>query len=178
MDKIQKTTCCFTGHRNLSEEQEQNSVLTLIPLLTRLIEDCGCHCFISGMAAGFDLQAAKAVHTMRMAFRELHLWGYLPYRGRYYYEDALLQSCISYCDKIKILSETCTRSCYMQRNQAMVDQSDYVIAAYDGRKQGGTYRTIRYAYRKNKIIFLIRLDKNYQIQKVYWKEPDNNQLKL
>lgn len=45
----------------------------------------------------------------------------------------------------------------LKRNRRMVDYSKYVIAAWDGRKYGGTYYTINYAKKLNKEIILIDL---------------------
>ena len=33
----------------------------------------------------------------------------------------------------------------IKRNQAIVDQVDFLVACYDGRTSGGTYQTIQYA---------------------------------
>ena len=43
----------------------------------------------------------------------------------------------------------------LKRNRHMVNNSSFVIAAWDGRKRGGTYYTVNYAQKlKKEIIFI------------------------
>ena len=44
-----------------------------------------------------------------------------------------------------------------KRNKYMVDQSDLVIAVWDGKKVGGTWNTIKYAKSKEKQVIYIML---------------------
>ena len=51
------------------------------------------------------------------------------------------------CDQITYISDFHTKTCYHDRNRYMVDRSSVLIAAWDGRKAGGTWFTINYASR-------------------------------
>lgn len=76
----------------------------------------------------------------------------IPYRKRletlkerpYTYE--LLES----CSDVIIMQEEYHPSVYSHRNRYMAEHSDRIIAVYDGREQGGTVRTIRFAHQMNK----------------------------
>ena len=42
------------------------------------------------------------------------------------------------------------------RNRWMVDNSDLVLAVFDGKKEGGTWNCVKYAKSKNKEIVVIK----------------------
>ena len=50
---------------------------------------------------------------------------------------------------MKIHAEQYYKGCYARRNRYMVDQSQRIIAVYDGRPAGGTAATVRYAKEKD-----------------------------
>ncbi len=50
---------------------------------------------------------------------------------------------------VKFHSTSYSKDCYMRRNRYMVDQSQRIIAVYDGRSTGGTAATVRYAKGKD-----------------------------
>ena len=58
-----------------------------------------------------------------------------------------------------VLSEHYTQSCMFERNRYMVDNSDYVLAVWNGEKKGGTWYTIDYARKKNKPVEVLDLNK-------------------
>lgn len=60
-------------------------------------------------------------------------------------------------DKIALISERYTPECMLKRNRYMVDQSELVIAVFNGIEKGGTWYTINYAKNKNKTIEMIDL---------------------
>ncbi len=44
------------------------------------------------------------------------------------------------------------QACYMKRNKYMVDQSALVIVVWDGRRNGGTAATVRYAKKQSRVV--------------------------
>jgi len=71
---------------------------------------------------------------------------------------------IESCDNKSVLSNHYHRGCMDKRNRYMVDNSDVVIAIWNGSQHGGAWNTIQYAKRKNKkIIYLMlnELQSNY-----------------
>ena len=109
------------------------------------------------MAMGFDIIAAEAVLDV-MKLRPdlgLRLIACVPYieqasafptdwKERY---DRIL----SECDRVILLSDRYYRGCFQARNRYMVDNSDFVIAYYDG-SPGGTRSTVKYAEKKGRSI--------------------------
>ena len=59
--------------------------------------------------------------------------------------------------KFVYTSEDYYDGCMLKRNRYMVDHAEYVIAAWDGRKTGGTYATVNYARKLNRKIINLNL---------------------
>ncbi len=64
--------CCFTGHRNITEEQEKCATTCIIKYIDNLIWQGYTH-FITGMADGADLVAAKIVLDFKSIDKEIFL---------------------------------------------------------------------------------------------------------
>lgn len=111
------------------------------------IED-GYTYFISGFAAGADLLFADIVAELKETY-PITLEAAIPYPGRMKTPDETFQRLIRCCDTVKIHSDSYFKGCYMRRNRYMVDQSQRVVAVYDGRPTGGTAATVRYAKGKD-----------------------------
>jgi len=146
-------TCCFTGHRpkklNLTEQE-------IIPLLEKAIDNAienGYVTFITGMAEGIDVIAAEIVLQKKEKNKNLELICALPHPGfsnkRTKSEKLRYEKIIENADFVEIISNTCSRSCYMKRNIYMVDKSSLVIAVFNGEK-GGTKNTVDYAVKNGK----------------------------
>ena len=141
MDK--EKTCCVTGHRDIPAERADRIRELLCQEILTAIEDGYTH-FISGFAAGADLLFAEIVVELKEIY-PITLEAAIPYPGRMKTPDETFQRLIRCCDTVKIHSDTYSKGCYMRRNRYMVDQSQRVIAVYDGRSTGGTAATVRYA---------------------------------
>lgn len=145
MKKIK--TCCVTGHRNIPAKQVDTIRELLRQEILVAIGDGYTH-FISGFAAGADLLFAELVAELKAAY-PITLEAAIPYPGRMKTPDETFQRLIRCCDVVKIHSDSYSKECYMRRNRYMVDQSQRVIAVYDGRPTGGTAATVRYAKGKD-----------------------------
>ena len=108
---------------------------------------------------GVDTWAAEIVLELKETYPDLMLIAAVPFP-----EQAALWSeknrlrynhILSLCDKIKIVSPSHSSSCMMQRNKFMVDNSDYVIAVWNGLMSGGTANTVGYAKKLNKKTVII-----------------------
>lgn len=107
---------------------------------------------ISGMALGWDQALAKAAMNL-----SLPLWAYIPFvdqasvwplksRAFYYF-------LLEYSSRKVICSTGEYSALKMQiRNERMVDDSDIILALYNGKQYGGTFNCIQYAISKNKPI--------------------------
>lgn len=152
-------SCCFTGYRPQKmpfkiDRRDSAFIAFENRLITRIIEliNNGCTTFISGMATGFDIIAAECVLEARQLINHtiVQLICAVPFieqakaypalwRERY---DKILEE----CDKTVLISDRYYSGCYMKRNIYMVNNSDIVLAFFDG-KPGGTKNTVDYAAR-------------------------------
>ena len=139
--------CCVTGHRDIPAEQMDRIQELLRREILTAIEDGYSH-FISGFATGADLLFAEMVAELREVY-PITLEAAIPYPGRMKTPDKTFQRLIRCCDTVKIHSDAYFKGCYMRRNRYMVDQSQRVIAVYDGRPTGGTAATVRHAGKKD-----------------------------
>ena len=166
---LERRVCAFTGHRPgrfaFGYEQEhpdctrlKNAIGKTIATLARK----GVTTFISGMAQGVDLWAAREVLRQKGEYPALRLiavqpcadqpqrW---PHAAQRDYQDIL--AC---CDERVCLHDHYTPHCMMERNRWMVDRADILLAVYDGSAGGGTAATVRYAQNKQKEIWLLDPD--------------------
>lgn len=136
-------TCCVTGHREIPPERlERVRELLRREVLAAIAG--GCTHFLSGFASGADLMFAGIVAGLKESL-PITLEAAIPYPGRMKTPDRTFQALIRRCDTVTVCFDRYDRGCYMRRNRYMVDASRLVIAAYDGRKTGGTAATVRYA---------------------------------
>lgn len=149
-------TCCVTGHRKIPADKRAYVELELRKAIMSAVAD-GYTRFINGGAAGADLLFAAIVAELKEQGYPLYLEAALPYAGRKMSKDRDFQAMLAACDKVRTFSEQYTRGCYFVRNRCMVDESGRVIAVYDGRENGGTACTIRYARDRGKAVQIIKI---------------------
>lgn len=164
---VEKRTACFTGHRPQSIPYlwDEGSELSLRlkdelrNMIIDLIDNHGVSHFISGMALGVDMIAAEIVLELKKKYPNITLECAIPcetqarkwtekYRDRYF-------SIIEMSDKETLLQTHYTADCMHKRNKYMVDNSDYVIAVWNG-SSSGTGKTVLYAKENNKQIIQIK----------------------
>lgn len=112
------------------------------------LNSSGADEFLTGMALGVDMWCAEAVIKLKQKHPEVRLTAVLPCRG----QDAKWGSAdqqryadiLKCCDKVMCLSESYTKDCMLNRNKALVELCDVLVAVYDG-KTGGTKFTVDYA---------------------------------
>lgn len=136
-------TCCVTGHRDIPEQKKETITQLLRQEILKAIADGYTH-FISGFATGADLMFADIVVQLKAVY-PITLEAAIPYPGRMKTPDKTFQRLIRCCDTVKIHSDRYFKGCYTRRNRYMVDQSQRILAVYDGRTTGGTASTLRYA---------------------------------
>lgn len=163
--------CCCTGHRpqgfpwayNVDKQKYKNYKKELLSIIEYLIKEKDVSEFISGMALGADSDFAECVLTLRKKYKYIRLRCAIPCRDQtrlWDKKDVLrYEKILKRADCSVVLSEHYTRSCMFERNRYMVDNSDYVLAVWNGEKKGGTWYTIDYASKKNKPIEVLDLNK-------------------
>lgn len=164
---VKNMCCCFTGHRpehlpwktNELDERCIELKNLLSSAIDKYIED-GCREFYCGMARGTDTYAAEILIEKKKIHKDIMLYAALPCpdqhegwceKDRLRYENILRQ-----CDSKTLVSPFYTDTCMLARNRFMVDNSDRVIAVWNGYFRGGTAYTVRYAKKQGKEIYLIR----------------------
>ena len=165
----------FTGHRDCVSNEWTHD--TLNSAVKRSVEG-GARWFTSGGAIGWDVNfleaamverwnlAGKPTTTFSGMFDVkglpdgIAVAAALPFRGfwdhyknkrddnRIYFDNLEKQ-----LDVIAYISEGGYEVSKMhKRNRWIVDNSDVMITVYDGRKKGGTYKTLSYAKKQRKPI--------------------------
>ncbi len=147
-------TCCFTGHRDLTEEQEIKIAQDLAWQVDELINRGYTH-FISGMEDGSDIIAAQIVGYFRRINKDLILEAAISDESRFHSKNEAFRYAMILCNKITVIQKQYDPGCFQKRNKYMVDKSDVVIAIWNGRTSGGTYNTIKYAQSLGKEIIQI-----------------------
>ena len=128
-DIDKEKTCCFFGHRKLDETEELKNKLSEI--IENLIVNEKVDTFFFGSKSQFDNLCHKIVTELkekyphikriyvRSAFQHIPDW----------YEDSLLQH---YEDTyFPEHMENAGRASYVERNQEMINKSDFCIVYYD-----------------------------------------------
>ncbi len=154
-------TCCFTGHRpnHLPWGEDETHPLCVsckerLAVEIELAYQAGFRRFLCGMAMGGDLLFAEAVLACGNTHANLLLDAAIPCLDQtkgwppeqvQRYQRILEQ--IPANRQILIQPER-TRNCMLRRDRYMVNQSQRVIALYDGKSTGGTQYTLGYALKK------------------------------
>ena len=155
---LKEKTVCFSGHRPhklITDSALPEKILPIIrSMLYYEIEQAvkdGFEYFISGMAAGIDLWAARYVLGLRNSYPNIQLVCAVPYkgqgnnlRGEELFEYSTI---IKGADKVLTLSPEYSSDCFKRRNYFMVDNSSRLIAVVSS-YHSGTGQTINYARKK------------------------------
>ena len=156
---------CFTGHRPeklMKPYDESSQIITFIKAelkkyILSSIND-GYDSFYSGVARGVDIFASEIVIELRKEYPNIKHIAVIPYKEqslkwnfvwRERYEKIIANSDIKL-----ILSEEYYSGCLIDRNAFMIENTQRVIAVYNG-GHNGTYNTINLAKKYSKEIILI-----------------------
>ena len=142
-------SCAFTGHRVLPPEKEDAIRKRLQRGLSYVYQN-GVRCFYAGGALGFDTVAAEAVLAFRREHTDVKLFLILPSKDqadRWPLPDRIrYHAIVTEADMVTILSPTYYDGIMRERNQALVDKADVLIAyCCHG---GGAAMTVALAKRK------------------------------
>ena len=138
-------TCCFTGHRDI---EDIKNISRMISTQVVKLYNLGVRKFISGMAQGFDLLAAKEVIALKQSFEDIELILAIPCRDQTAGWDESLkivyQTLKQHADEVIYVSPYYTKECMLKRDRYMVDNSRFVVA-FLNKERGGTHYTVKYA---------------------------------
>ncbi len=140
-------TVCFTGHRQLADQEAAAVSAKLERLLPRLYQQ-GYRRFLCGGALGFDTLAAEAVMRLQATYPDAMLVMAIPCATqamRWSEADTRRYERILYAaDETNVLSPAYYNGCMMVRNRFMVDRSALCVC-YLNKMKGGTMSTVAYA---------------------------------
>ncbi len=141
-------SAAFTGHRFYDFSQREFIQERLTSAISEAY-DHGIRNFISGFALGIDLMAAQLVQSLKCNLPGISLTAAIPFEGqaeRYnIYDKRVYRRLLELADKVIVLSDCYYPSCFLDRDEFMVENASYLIAYYDGREKGGTYYTVKKA---------------------------------
>ena len=154
-------TVCFTGHRpnqlnGYNVNDNIDMLLKLKEVIIDHIENKQVDTFISGMALGIDMWAARIVLKLKETYPNIKLVCAIPCAN---HTDAWTKNpqsvqewndIVAKADTVHYVSnEQYTNWCMQKRNEWMVDNSKHVIAVWNGDSTGGTANCIKYAMKQD-----------------------------
>lgn len=145
---------CGTGHRPNKLGGYSPKIIAKTIATAHIWLDCNRPVrVISGMAQGWDIALALAAIKLRIP-----LTCAIPFEGQqnpWPLEDRKrFDKVIFSADTVKVISPGPYAAWKMEvRNKWMVDNSDIILALYNGDFKGGTANCIKYAKLKNRQIF-------------------------
>lgn len=146
-------TCAVTGHRVVEKNFNRKE---LKDVFIKLIDN-GFDTFLIGMALGFDTLCFNLLYELKSEY-EIKLVACIPcekqdlkynYIQKQEYEEMLKKT----DEKVYICKEY-NATCMKKRNEYMVNNSS-VIIAYLRRNYGGTFYTVNYAEKNQKVIISV-----------------------
>ena len=157
---------CFTGHRPKSlpwgHDETKESCILFKNVMFSIIEKAilnGYTYFISGMALGVDMICAEIVLNLKKKYKNIILECAIPCLNQEKQwplsEQERYRKILNKADIVHYVSkEEYSNSCMNERNKYMVEQSDVVIAVWNG-KPSGTGNTVKMAKLSGKKIRVV-----------------------
>ncbi len=139
---------CITGHRDISKGKIDYVREQLRKEVEQAIED-GFTMFLCGMADGSDLEFGAIVAEKKETHSDLFLEAVIPYKNRLKSKNPLFKQVLAQCSGMKLIAQEYSPDCFFARNRYLVENSQRVIAVFDGRERSGTAQTMRMAASKN-----------------------------
>lgn len=147
-ETMRRLTCCFTGHRTVPSDQQEQVRAWLERTILQLHQEKGVRYFGAGGALGFDTMAAQAVLKLRVQYPQLRLILVLPFPGQEKRWSAKDQQCygdiVNQADKVVYTAQYYQSDCFHRRNRHLVDGAAWCMA-YLTQPSGGTAYTVDYA---------------------------------
>ena len=143
-------TCCFTGHKNLTQEQAIEALHLLIKRVNELTIKGYTH-FISSFANDTDVLFAQIIGSFRYKNKDLILEVVIPIENKLNSLDKIKYALMLY-NKVTVIQEQCGPECFQKRNKYMIDNSDVVVALWDEKTSKEAYNAVNYARSQGKEI--------------------------
>ena len=155
---MDRKTCCFFGHRKITETDELKA--KLIETIEKLIVDEKVNTFLFGSKSRFNNLCLEVVTEIKEKYphiKRVYVRAEYPYINEHY-RNYLLENYEETYFPEKIINSG--RAAYVERNYEMIDNSRFCIVYYD--KQGapttrksGTKIALDYAIKQGKKIIRV-----------------------
>ncbi len=143
-------TCAVTGHRVLPPDFDRIK----LRIYLEKIAEAGYEIFLVGMAVGFDLECFSVLSEMKKEGKNVKICAVIPcadQSANFSEENKIAyRKCLEDADYIAEEKRKYYKNCMLVRDEYLVENSSFLLAYYDGRKEGGTYYTLKLA-KKNLI---------------------------
>lgn len=147
---IKEKTCCFFGHRKITETDELKA--KLYKAIKRLIIEDNVDTFLFGSRSQFDSLAHLTVTELKNEYnhiKRIYVRAEYPYIDEYYEKYLLQKYEYTYYPETILKAG---KSVYIKRNYEMINNSDFCVVYYIsgyGNQNSGTEIAYNYAKRKN-----------------------------
>ncbi|MBE7092174.1 MAG: DUF1273 domain-containing protein [Clostridiales bacterium] len=153
---LTKNTCCFIGHRKISETEDLK--IRLWNLIEDLILNQNVCTFLFGSKSGFNSLCEDVLIKAKEKYphiKRVYVRAEFPHIDEQY-KKYLLQFCDDTYFPEKLINAQ--RSSYIKRNYEMIDKSDFCVFYFNEQhapttRKSGTKVALDYAIKKNKIIY-------------------------
>ena len=123
--ETENATCCFFGHRKISEEDRLK--IKVYEVMENLILHSGVDTFLMGSKSDFDLLCREVVSLLKEKYihiRRIYVPAEYPYINDDY-EKYLLRNCEQTYYPERLIGAG--KAVYVERNREMIDKSKYCI---------------------------------------------------
>ena len=164
---MQTLAIAFTGHRSellcSNEYMHSHAYFNLSLLIQKEVRhyiDAGCTTFYCGAAQGADILCGEIILTEQKTNNpSIELICVIPFRGQANKWEASWKkryvNLLCNSNRIIQIRDTYQKGCYHIRNRYLVDHCNVLIAVYNGKLNGGTAYTVKYAQRLGKEVVII-----------------------
>ena len=152
---MEKTTCCFLGHRKITETEELKA--SLIEIVEKLIVKENVDTFLFGSKSQFNSLCLEVVTDIKEKYphiKRVYVRAEYPYISEDY-KNYLLESYEDTYYPEKIMNSG--RASYVERNHEMIDYSHFCVVYYNEQdtpttRKSGTKIALDYAMKQHKKI--------------------------
>jgi len=163
---MERVICAFTGHRPNSFPWKYNEKARDCVLLKEVLEgqiaalvDRGVTDWLSGMALGVDVWAAKMVLDLKKKNPALRLHCLLPCEGQEVKwpaaEQERYRTILQRADSVEYVSRQYYNGCMIDRNHRLVESAGLLLAVFNGVQRSGTGATVNYARKLGREVIVI-----------------------
>lgn len=146
----------FTGHRKIFNQYYPSKIWNPVcEEVVRVLKELKPDLILSGAAIGFDTLACDAALALDIPYNFV-----IPFKGQEktwpQKSQEKYNNLLTTAKEVVIVSEGSYSPDKMQiRNHYLIDNSDMVLALYDGSPKSGTLNCINYAKSKSKKLIII-----------------------